>query len=40
MIKAVDKTMVVGDIRLMSKTGGRSGTYTRREGRSAGRQKG
>ena len=29
MVKAVDKTMVIGDIRLMSKTGGRSGTYRR-----------
>jgi cyclic pyranopterin phosphate synthase len=30
MVKAVDKTMVIGDIRLMSKRGGRSGVYTRR----------
>src|SRR6267143_4362391 len=29
MVKAVDKTMVIGDIRVMSKIGGRSGTYTR-----------
>jgi cyclic pyranopterin phosphate synthase len=29
MIKAVDKTMVIGDIRLMYKSGGRSGTYRR-----------
>jgi cyclic pyranopterin phosphate synthase len=29
MVKAVDKTMVIGDIRVMSKTGGRSGTYRR-----------
>jgi cyclic pyranopterin phosphate synthase len=29
MVKAVDKTMVIGDIRLMSKRGGRSGAYTR-----------
>ena len=29
MVKAVDKTMVIGDIRLMMKTGGRSGTYRR-----------
>jgi cyclic pyranopterin phosphate synthase len=29
MIKAVDKTMVIGDIRLMFKSGGRSGTYRR-----------
>ncbi|MDR1990675.1 MAG: cyclic pyranopterin monophosphate synthase MoaC [Acidobacteriaceae bacterium] len=33
MVKAVDKTMVIGDIRLMSKTGGKSGTYTRQERR-------
>jgi cyclic pyranopterin phosphate synthase len=30
MVKAVDKAMVIGDIRLMFKSGGRSGTYTRR----------
>ena len=29
MVKAVDKTMVIGDIRVMMKSGGRSGTYTR-----------
>jgi cyclic pyranopterin phosphate synthase len=29
MVKAVDKTMVIGDIRLMWKSGGRSGTYKR-----------
>ena len=29
MVKAVDKTMVIGAIRLMKKTGGRSGTFTR-----------
>ncbi len=29
MVKAVDKTMVIGDIRLMLKSGGRSGTYRR-----------
>ena len=29
MIKAVDKTMVIGDIRVMMKRGGRSGTYKR-----------
>jgi cyclic pyranopterin phosphate synthase len=27
MVKAVDKAMVIGDIRLMFKSGGRSGTY-------------
>ena len=32
MVKAVDKTMVIGDIRLMSKIGGRSGAYMRQEG--------
>ncbi|HCR00217.1 MAG TPA: cyclic pyranopterin monophosphate synthase MoaC, partial [Acidobacteria bacterium] len=31
MVKAVDKTMVIGEIRLIEKTGGRSGTYRRRE---------
>ena len=30
MVKAVDKGMVIGDIRLMKKTGGKSGTYVRR----------
>ncbi len=30
MVKAVDKTMVIGDIRVMLKSGGRSGTYRRR----------
>jgi cyclic pyranopterin phosphate synthase len=30
MVKAVDKTMVIGEIRLITKTGGRSGTYQRR----------
>jgi cyclic pyranopterin phosphate synthase len=39
MVKAVDKTMVIGDVRLMSKTGGRSGTYVRQESRTAERQK-
>jgi cyclic pyranopterin monophosphate synthase len=32
MLKAVDKSMVIGDIRLMFKSGGRSGTYRRSEG--------
>jgi len=31
MVKAVDKTMVIGEIRLMKKTGGRSGTYRRQQ---------
>jgi cyclic pyranopterin phosphate synthase len=30
MIKAVDKTMTIGDIAVVYKTGGRSGTYRRR----------
>ena len=30
MVKAVDKTMVIGEIRVIMKTGGRSGTYRRR----------
>jgi cyclic pyranopterin phosphate synthase len=30
MVKAVDKTMVIGDIRVMMKSGGRSGTYRRK----------
>ncbi|TKB09363.1 cyclic pyranopterin monophosphate synthase MoaC [Desulforhopalus sp. IMCC35007] len=29
MCKAVDKSMVIGNIRLMKKTGGKSGTYVR-----------
>jgi cyclic pyranopterin phosphate synthase len=29
MCKAIDKSMVIGDIRLIKKTGGRSGTYVR-----------
>jgi cyclic pyranopterin phosphate synthase len=28
MVKAVDKTMVIGEIRLVKKSGGRSGTFT------------
>jgi cyclic pyranopterin phosphate synthase len=30
MLKAVDKSMVIGDIRLMKKTGGKSGEYIRK----------
>jgi len=30
MLKAVDKTMVIGDVRLILKTGGKSGTYRAR----------
>ena len=31
MCKAVDKEMVIGDIKLLKKTGGKSGNYTRQE---------
>jgi cyclic pyranopterin phosphate synthase len=31
MVKAADRTMVIGDIRLLRKSGGKSGTYVRRE---------
>ena len=31
MLKAVDRGMVIGEIRLMKKRGGRSGVYVRRE---------
>jgi cyclic pyranopterin monophosphate synthase len=31
MIKAVDKTMVISDVRVVLKSGGRSGTYRRAE---------
>ena len=40
MLKAVDKTMAIGDVRLMHKSGGRSGIYTRQEGGKAGRREG
>ena len=33
MLKAADKAMVLGDIRLVEKTGGRSGTYRAEESR-------
>jgi cyclic pyranopterin monophosphate synthase len=33
MVKAVDKSMVIGDLRLIFKSGGRSGVYVRRESR-------
>jgi cyclic pyranopterin phosphate synthase len=29
MLKAVDRAMVIGEIRLVEKTGGRSGTFRR-----------
>jgi cyclic pyranopterin phosphate synthase len=32
MCKAVDKNMVIENVRLLEKTGGRSGTYRRKEG--------
>ncbi|QRN84682.1 cyclic pyranopterin monophosphate synthase MoaC [Clostridia bacterium] len=32
MCKAIDKSMEIGRIRLMKKTGGKSGTYERKEG--------
>ncbi len=32
MCKAVDKSMIIGDICLLKKTGGKSGTYIREEG--------
>ena len=38
MIKAVDKEMVIGEICLLKKTGGKSGTYTRAERAGARRQ--
>lgn len=34
MCKAIDRDMVIGDIRLLEKRGGRSGTWRRRERRS------
>jgi len=38
MVKAVDKAMVIGDVRLMSKSGGARGDYTRQEGKRKGRK--
>jgi len=32
MVKAVDRAMLIGNIRLVYKSGGRSGVYTRQEG--------
>ncbi len=32
MVKAADKTMVIENIRVMEKKGGRSGRYVRRDG--------
>lgn len=31
MVKAADRTMVIGDIRLLRKSGGKSGTYVREQ---------
>ncbi len=31
MVKAVDRAVVIGDVRLLQKSGGRSGEYVRRE---------
>jgi len=35
MVKAVDKAMVIGDIVLVEKSGGKSGPYRRRPPRNA-----
>jgi molybdenum cofactor biosynthesis enzyme len=35
MLKALDKTMVIGEICVMEKRGGRSGEYVRRVSRKA-----
>ncbi|MDO5714985.1 MAG: cyclic pyranopterin monophosphate synthase MoaC [Tissierellia bacterium] len=32
MVKSVDKSMVIGDIKLLEKSGGKSGDYVRNEG--------
>jgi cyclic pyranopterin phosphate synthase len=39
MVKAADRSMVVSDIRLLKKSGGKSGTYTRQEKRLPGKPK-
>jgi cyclic pyranopterin phosphate synthase len=39
MVKAVDKSMVISDIYLVEKTGGRSGTYRRAAPANARRQR-
>ena len=33
MVKAVDRSVVIGDVRLLKKSGGRSGKYVRRKGK-------
>ena len=38
MCKAIDRGMVIGEVRLDEKRGGRSGTWVRTRGRSAGRR--
>jgi cyclic pyranopterin phosphate synthase len=40
MCKSVDRAMTVGDVRLLRKTGGKSGTYVRRESRPRVRRSG
>jgi cyclic pyranopterin phosphate synthase len=40
MCKSVDRAMTVGDVRLLKKTGGKSGTYVRKEGRPRTRSRG
>jgi len=40
MCKAVDKEMILTEIRLMKKTGGKSGVFTRKKTSSRGRKKG
>jgi len=39
MVKAVDRTMVISNIHLVEKSGGRSGLYKRSEGLSKARSK-
>jgi cyclic pyranopterin phosphate synthase len=40
MCKSVDRAMTVGDVRLLKKTGGKSGTYLRKESRLRTRSRG
>jgi cyclic pyranopterin phosphate synthase len=40
MCKSVDRAMTVDDVRLLKKTGGKSGTYVRKEGRPRKRSRG
>jgi cyclic pyranopterin phosphate synthase len=37
MCKSVDRSMTVGEVRLLKKTGGKSGTYVRSERATRGR---